>query len=237
MNKQPGSASKFVRAVIFASLPLFAACGGGEEDEETGNKPGSGFNDYQTCLSWTEYYEDPAACQSGGQATGSGGSTPPPSAPPQSSENTSPPQSGSGISALINDEMEPNDTVANANVMSYPTRGGSVSRIGWVAAGSISDSNDTVDYFSFTAPASWKYTLRLCPPSGSLCGSTTGPDTLTVYFDVLDQDGNVLLSSQASDTNAHEMAIDAGVIYYVRVVAGDTMGAEVDYDFQAFEWN
>ena len=45
----------------------------------------------------------------------------------------------------------------------------------------------------------------------------------------------MLLSSQAGPTNAFEMAIDAGVVYYVRVMAGDTMGSIVSYNFQAYE--
>ena len=136
---------------------------------------------------------------------------------------------------MINNELESNDTRSNANIMSYPTRSGSITHIGWVASGSISDINDAADYFSFTAPLGRDYTIRLCPPSGSPCNGSTDIDTLTAFFELLDQNGTVLLSSQAGPSNAFEMAIDAGVAYYVRVMAGDTMGSTVSYNFQAFE--
>ncbi len=45
----------------------------------------------------------------------------------------------------------------------------------------------------------------------------------------------MLLSSQAAPTNAYEMAIDVDVVYYVRIMAGDTMGSIVGYNFQNFE--
>ena len=230
-----GRKSLLVPAAMLVMLPLIHGCGGGDgEEEETPsrlieNSP-SGF----VCYSWIAYYEDPATC--GGTltstSTGSGNPTPPPADPPV---DTTPPPSGSGIAALINDELEPNDSRANANVMAYPTRSGSITHVGWTVHASVSDTDDAVDYFAFTAPLSRSYTLRLCPPSGSVCHGTSGLDTLTAFFELLDQDGTVLLSSQAAAGNSYTMPVAAGVVYYVRVMAGDTMGATVSYSFQAFE--
>lgn len=236
MITQNGRIRKLAPAAILAILPLFAACGGEDADEaETEHELIDNSSNYGNCISWIEYFNDPANCgnsDSSGGSAGSGGGGP---TPPTGTGSTTPPPSGSGIAALINDELEPNDTLANANIMSYPTRSGSITHIGWVANGSISDMNDAADYFSFTAPLGRDYTIRLCPPSGSPCNGTSGIDTLTAYFELLDQDGTVLLSSQAGPTNAFEMAIDAGVVYYVRVMAGDTMGSIVGYNFQSFE--
>jgi len=229
MFMQYGRTRKLASAAILAILPLFAACGGGDADEaETEYEFIDNSSNYSTCTSWIDFYNDPATC---GNTVSPGGSPP----PPTGSGGTTPPPSGSGVSALINDELESNDTLSNANIMSYPTRSGSTTHIGWVAKGSISDTNDAVDYFLFSAPLGRDYTIRLCPPSGSPCNGSTGIDTLTAYFELLDQDGTVLLSSQAGPTNAFEMAIDAGVVYYVRVMAGDTMGSIVSYSFQAYE--
>ena len=231
MFTQSGRIKKFAKVVILATLPLFAACGGEEGETETEYEfVDNSSNDF-ICYSSIDYYNDPATCGGTYPISGSGNSTPPPNV----TGGMTPPPSGSGIAALLNDEIEANNTFANANIMSYPTRTASITHIGWVANGSISDMNDVADYFSFTAPIGRDYTIRLCPPSGSPCSGTTGIDTLTAFFELLDQDGNVLLSSQAAATNAYEMAIDAGVVYYVRVMAGDTMGSTVSYSFQAFE--
>lgn len=222
-----------VSAALLAVLPLVHGCGGGDGDEE---EPAKQLVDNSSsrfvCYSWIAYYEDPATCGGTHTSTGSGNATPPPSGP---GNDATPPPSGSGIAALINDELEPNDSRADANVMGYPTRSGSITHIGWTADGSISDTDDLIDYFAFTAPMSRNYTLRLCPPSGSVCHGTSGLDTLTAFFDLLDQDGRLLLSSQAAAGNTYTMPIDAGVAYYVRVTAGDTMGSVVNYSFQAFE--
>ena len=229
MFTQYGRTRKLAPTAILAILPLFAACGGEDADEaETEYELIDNSSNYSTCTSWTDFYNDPANCGN----TGSSGGSPP---PPTGSGSTTPPPSGSGVAALMNDELESNDTLSSANIMSYPTRSGSITHIGWVANGSISDMNDAADYFSFTAPLGRDYTIRLCPPSGSPCNGSAGIDTLTAFFELLDQDGSVLLSSQAGPSNAFEMAIDAGVIYYLRVMAGDTMGSVVNYNFQAFE--
>jgi len=236
MSTQYGRNRKLTLAAILAILPLFVACGdeGADEAESEYALIDNSSNDV-TCISWIDYFNDPANCGNSGSSGGSTGSDGGSPTPPAGTGSTTPPPSGSGIAALINDELESNDTLSNANIMSYPTRSGSITHIGWVANGSISDMNDSADYFSFTAPSGRDYTIRLCPPAGSPCHGSTGIDTLTAFFQLLDQDGTVLLSSQAGPTNAFEMVIDAGVIYYVRVMAGDTMGSVVRYNFQAFE--
>lgn len=233
MPANTGCKNMLVPAALLAILPLVHGCGGGDgEEDETATPLIDNTSGRFVCYSWTAYYEDPATCGGALTSTGSGNATPPPTGP---GDDTTPPPPGSGIAALVNDELEPNNSRANANVMGYPTRSGSITHIGWSANGSISDTDDAVDYFSFTAPMSRDYTLRLCPPSGSACHGTTGLDTLTAFFELLDQDGTVLLSSQAAAGNSYAMPIDAGVAYYVRILAGDTMGAAVNYSFQAFE--
>lgn len=228
MTTQTGRYRKFAPVLLVLALPVLTACNSGGDDEvEEEHNLIDNSNSYNQCTSWEAYYEDPTGC---GGTPASGGAAPPPN-----STGSTPPPSGSGVAALLNDELESNDTLTNATAMSYPTRSGTTTHIGWVARGSINDLNDYVDYFLFTAPLGRDYIIRLCPPMGSPCNGTTGLDTLTAFFELLDQDGNVLLSSQGTPTNAYEMAIAAGVVYYVRVMAGDTMGAIVNYNFQAFE--
>ena len=54
---------------------------------------------------------------------------------------------------------------------------------------------------------------------------------------MLDQDGNIIKSSVDDGTNFGRMRIEAGITYYVRVVAGDTMGASIGYTLTAYETN
>ena len=77
----------------------------------------------------------------------------------------------------------------------------------------------------------------LCPPEGSTCSDNSGIDTLTAFFRVLDQGGNVLLTSEADtdDGNSRHTTFDAGVLYYLTVDAGDTMGVTVDYRLFVYE--
>ena len=52
-----------------------------------------------------------------------------------------------------------------------------------------------------------------------------------------DEDGNVLASTQAADFNVNVTHIDAGIPFYVRVTAGDTMAATVGYTLTVYETN
>ena len=218
MTSQTGRNHKFARALILLAMPIFTACKTVEVDAvETESNLIDNSRTYGSCISWTAYYEDPASCGrpddsgSGGGSGGGSGPVPPP--PPPNTTGNPPPPSGSGVAALINDELESNDTLANANVMRYSSRTNGTTHIGWVASGSIDDLEDLVDYFVFTAPVGRDYVIRLCPPLDTVCTSASALDTLTAFFEFLDQDGNVLLSSQGMPTNAYEMSIDAGVAY------------------------
>ena len=219
MSMQPGSTNWLVWSAMVLILPIVSACN--SEMEEDQGSGGLSFAEALDPLShgvpWCPrfiYIDGGWHCEQ----TYSG-----------SSQNTS------GIALLINGELEPNDTPSAANVMRYPSRSGTTTHVGWQARGSVSDAADVIDYYIFTAPLSRDYVLRLCPNTASTCHGTTGLDTRTAFLDLLDSDGNILLSSQAAGTNAYEVAIDAGVVYYVRILAGDTSGDYVAYDLQAFE--
>ena len=47
--------------------------------------------------------------------------------------------------------------------------------------------------------------------------------------------GNEIASSQSAYSNKAYIALDAGLMYYVVVDAGDTMGATVEYKLYVFE--
>lgn len=221
------------RGAAVALLPMIAACGGGGDDSATAEDKGPGTN--------------PIACiivilASGQTDCIDGGSSSKPSSVSQSTGASAAPAAGSSIPSSGhqirgNQELESNDELANANLPLSPTRASSDTRIGWYVAGSIDDVTDTRDAFAFTPDQTSEYSIALCPPAGSSCNNGTEIDSLTAFFTVLDQDGNVLLTSQAdTDTgNNQQTTFDAGVFYYVTVDAGDTMGAVIDYRLFVYE--
>ena len=136
-------------------------------------------------------------------------------------------------------DQEPNDDLSTAHPASIPTRKAPEQRVGFFVYGDINDVSDTVDAFAFTANESRTYQFNLCPPGdGSTC-PPKGLDVLTTFFRILDQNGNVLLTSQADEEqgNRRALTIDAGVLYYVTILAGDTMTADVEYQLSVFEHN
>ena len=60
--------------------------------------------------------------------------------------------------------------------------------------------------------------------------------TAASYIDILDSNGRVLVSSQAATRNFVSTEIDAGLTYYVRVAAGDTMTSTVGYTLMGQEF-
>jgi hypothetical protein len=202
------------------------------EDDEAATYTANAY-DYPPPCTQSEFilngWQCPDSSSSGGTGTSSG------STDGLSGSSGGSSQNSSGIALLMNTELEPNDTLSAANPVAYASRSDTITHVGWLARGSVSDSADAIDHFTFTAPVDHEYVMRLCPGAEATCHSTTGLDTLTVFFDLLDADGNVLLSSQAAATNSYLVAIDAGVVYYVRVTAADTLGEYVAYDLQAFE--
>jgi len=214
---------------VVAVFSLIAGCGGGDDPSpsppDDNDAPGT----------------HPIVCiivflATGGTTCGDSSDSPPQSSAPQ----PSPPPAPSSSSAPLlhaNEEFEPNGDLANANLPSSATRNTPDQTVGWVVAGSINDVTDITDAYAFTPNQTRGYHLSLCPPEGSTCSGNSEIDTLTAFFRVLDQDGNVLLTSEADtdDGNRHRTTFDAGVLYYLTVDAGDTMGVTVDYRLFVFE--
>jgi hypothetical protein len=80
------------------------------------------------------------------------------------------------------------------------------------------------------------FRFKLCAPEQFQCTEFGEIDTLTAYIDILDSNGNVLVSSQAATRNFVSARIEAGLTYYVRVAAGDTMATTVTYKLMAQEF-
>jgi len=96
--------------------------------------------------------------------------------------------------------------------------------------------SDQADTYSFSRRMGRNFRFKLCSFGQRTCNEYGEIDTITAYIDVLDSNGNVIVSSQAAPGNLIETRIQAGLTYYVRVVAGDTMGATVSYHLTANEF-
>jgi len=132
-------------------------------------------------------------------------------------------------------DLEPNDSILAASVASFPVPNDPGRHVGFFANGTLNNLTDGVDTYAFTATRSLTFNFRLCAgtfPDG--CRE----DSLNLgiaYFSVLDQFGTVLLSSEGSSGNYQQMHIDAGVLYYVMVIAEDTGNAERSVLLQVYE--
>ena len=134
-------------------------------------------------------------------------------------------------------DIEPNNSIATASVASLPAAQNFERRLGFVANGTINNLTDGVDTYAFTAARSRTFGLQICAPTPPDICRNGSLDLSLAYFSVLDQFGNVLLSSQGDTVsgNYQQMHIDAGVLYYVMVLAEDTMNVDREYTLRVFE--
>lgn len=140
-------------------------------------------------------------------------------------------------------EIEPNNDLTEANVHTLPAHGSAADYIGFGVKGSIDDTIDSADCFVFTVSRTHTFAIELCSviagavPSCGPIGTAESIDTSVAYFEVFDQDGTLLLGSQANITvgNSHEIIFDAGIAYYLGVFAEDTVGMTTNYLIEAVE--
>jgi len=219
-SKASRTAKLFLTAI--AAAPLMTACVGGEGENNSSNQQeGNGFN-IVGCLAGLFISQNDSYC---GTSESSGGG---------SGTSTPPPDSGT-IRILGQYEIEPNDDLLNANPVSFSSS--TEGKVGFKVDAHLSDVDDHYDYFTFVRPRARALRFQLCPPDQMICENSGQIDTLTAYYDVLDQDGNVLASTQAADSNVNVLSIGAGISYYVRVTAGDTMATTVGYTLTVYETN
>jgi hypothetical protein len=187
------------------------------------------------------------ACHSGGDGgSGAGSSNNSGSAPPPNTSAcaaNAPLPSSFTLALRFASEIEPNDGMSTATVVTLPTPVQTGDGVGAVMMGRVNDSADVLDIFSFAAPRSRTFFFKLCESS---CNTAAGndsngnPDSLDVsiaYFRVRDGSGNVLATTQASapTQNYFELCVAGGVITYVEVVANSTRNASQNYSISAME--
>jgi len=222
-NRKNNRIALFATLVIF---PFLAACG--DDDDKGGAKSatnsssGSSVGTALLCVAIVLTSGNDSCASSGGSSSSGG------------SGGTSDPHAlNRSVQYAINREVEPNNDRGNANVLVIPL---TALPDGFVAEGSVNDLSDDADYYTMARPNTRHFRFVLCSDGSRLCNQYGEIDSLTAYIDVLDSSGNVIASSQAAERNLVEPLLYAGLPYFVRVVAGDTMGSAIDYRLTAHEF-
>lgn len=141
------------------------------------------------------------------------------------------------------DEIEPNNEVSTAHPVDLPIPDAPEDLVGFVVEGSVHDLNDLTDIFSFTSSRTRRIFFKLCESSCNTRSDTDfygNPDSLinwSAYIKVLDADGVAIASTEFDNPieNFAEVCVDAGVVMYVAVHAGNTLNADQPYQVSAFE--
>jgi len=115
---------------------------------------------------------------------------------------------------VANYDIEPNNDLPNATVVSMISRGG---YIGFETTGHAHGITDPVDTYALAVNSRWGIEVRLCALDDPDCRRGPIPSS-TLYVEVVDTLGNVIGSSPV-DGQFLKVAIDGGLIYYVRVIA------------------
>ena len=136
-------------------------------------------------------------------------------------------------------DVEPNNSISTASAASIPSPDVPERSVGFRVRGTVNNLTDGVDTYAFTADRSRTFVFQLCA-SWNYCNLLAPGESLDVaiaYISVLDQFGTVLLSSQGNTVNGNflHLRIDAGMLYYVMVLAEDAVNEEQEYTLQVFE--
>lgn len=209
-----------------AIIALTAACGGDEggDDGNSSASTGGGSGGALMCFAYLLVSGDDQCLSSITSSSGSSSS---------SGGSSTPDSSSTAIRYVLNNEFEPNDDWMNANPLVMES---SPAPDGFSADGDVNDVSDHADTYSFSRRMGRNFRFKLCSQGQRTCNEYGEIDTLTAYIDVLDSNGSVIASSQAAARNLVETRIQAGLTYYVRVVAGDTMAVTVSYHLTANEF-
>ena len=222
MEKNTQARIRFRWLASLAIAALTAGCGGEESEggSNASDNSGGGSGAALMCIAYLLVSGDDECLSSITSSSSSAGSSP--------ADSSSTP-----VRYVLNNEFEPNDDWMNANPLVMES---SPAPDGFSADGDINDASDQADTYSFSRRMGRSFRFKLCSLGQRTCNEYGEIDTLTAYIDVLDSNGNVIASSQAARRNLVETRIQAGLTYYVRVAAGDTMAATVSYHLTAHEF-
>ena len=227
MIRFPQIQQKIALLMLLSVCTMLVACGddsGEESSPKTSTNSGSSAGAVLVCFAYllVSGNDECLAYASSSSSSGSSGS---------SSNSTS---SNDVIKFRLFDEYEPNNDWLNANPVEFPK---TTDRDGFIVDGEVRDETDPVDAFTFTRTFLRYYAFRLCWDGERFCDESGEVDTPTAFIEILDSAGNVMASTQSSDTNYLRLELAGGVPYYVSVVANDTMAAPFRYDLVVNEAN
>jgi hypothetical protein len=214
--------------ITLAGILSLAACGGEDGGAAPAQDSGGMSVGAAIVCGFLFIFVDGACVPSSGSGSSSGGTQPPATgtSPTDDGSQSTPPTWTIGTVK----EWEPNNTLGNAQPLNLPTPMSQDQNVGIYVTGTINDVNDLVDAYIVTVPVSKDYNFAICNRFLNCDGGNTA-DVWQIFFRVLDQDGNVLLTTQADEIgmNSATMYLDAGIVYYVTVHAGDTKTTDVPY--------
>ena len=115
-------------------------------------------------------------------------------------------------------EFEPNNSLANANIVELPAVSGDLVA-GVRITGSVHDTEDASDFFTFVPDRSGTYLIYLCE---EVC--TEQPTDNQVAIRVYDQNGELMVANPLFEesTKFLQAHFDAGLLYYVEILGFDT---------------
>jgi hypothetical protein len=156
-----------------------------------------------------------------------------------SGSNTLPGNNSAGAVSKPAEDLEPNNDSANASIAEFASGYDAAQRVGFHIEGEVNATDDNADFYSFVARRGARIDIELCQ-SESECGADWALDSIAIdnaTVRLLDQFGNELLNSgnTGSPGNAFSYDVDAGLLYYVVVVAEDLGGATHSYRLQVLE--
>ena len=190
------------RTTLLMVLAALAACGGSEDEQPCS----------QTLAVLT------AGLCLLGEVTYSSTST-------SGSSSIPPPPSSNTVVMRRVVEFEPNSTLDNANPVAF--RNATADKhIGIEITGSVSQTDDSSDFFILSPPRSGHFLVYLCDES---CGEALHSEQ--VYLMVYDQSQSTIASTPLGSVVKQQLGVDllAGLAYYVEVNGYNTGPSPVDY--------
>ena len=213
MNATRSIGRALQRLGAFAAMTTLAACGGGGEGETQCPTVVAIVTAGFGCLGTVSVSSPPPP--------------PPPVNPPPASPPPPPPPPPSSdiVRMKFHVEYEPNNTLDNANPVSFGNAAAD-EHIGIDVTGAVSQADDASDFFIFTPPRSGHFLVYLCADT---CTETLQSDAL--YLMVYDQSQTTLTSTPVGAIETQHLGVDlvAGLAYYVEVNGYNTGSATEDY--------
>ena len=198
------------RTTLLMVLAALAACGGSEDEQPCSQT--LAVLTAGLCLLGDVTYSSAPSSQPAPPSTSGSSSTPPP------------PSSNTVVMRRVV-EFEPNSTLDNANPVAF--RNATADKhIGIEITGSVSQTDDSSDFFILSPPRSGHFLVYLCDES---CGETL--HSKQVYLMVYDQSQSTIASTPLGSVVKQQLGVDllAGLAYYVEVNGYNTGPSTVDY--------